>query len=55
MHSQVCTSRAVVWPMKPAPSTSAYPSEVKPSPLMCECVAIREDLAPDADGGSGAL
>lgn len=42
--------------MKPAASAMAYPSAFKPSPLICECGAIREERAADAvDGGGKAL
>ena len=50
------TSRALVWPMKPAPSVAARPSAFRPRPLMCEWGAILDDLAATwAEGGGRAL
>jgi hypothetical protein len=49
------TSRAFVWPMNPAPSTDANPSDVKPKPFIWECGAIRDERADGDVGGKGAL
>ena len=38
------TSRAISCPIKPALAGNAFPSGLRPRPLMCECGAIREDL-----------
>jgi hypothetical protein len=41
--------------MNPASSTTANPSDVKPSPLMCEWGAIRGSLPEDVDGSRKVL
>ena len=50
------TSRALVWPINPALSPDANPSDVKPRPLICEWEATRAELPEeDVDGGGNAL
>jgi len=50
-----CTSRAFVCPTKPALSAGAKPSELSPSPFMCECGAIRDERPAEDVDGNGAL
>ena len=47
------TSRAAVCPMNPALSPAAYPSALRPRPLMCEWGAIRDERLADEEGGGG--
>ncbi len=54
-HENVRTSRAFVWPIKPALSLFARPSVDSPSPFMWECDAMRDGRADDPDGGGKAL
>jgi hypothetical protein len=49
------TSRAFVCPMKPALSADAKPSELSPSPFMCECGAILDERPAEDVDGNGAL
>lgn len=49
----ILTSRAFVWPTNPAASAFAVPSELRPSPLICEWGAIRDERAVEAEDGGG--